>query len=55
MKVSDVLNAKPGDPPIQYDEYLHGPTPKELHERCSEILKPHERGKQKEEDSLKEK
>ena len=46
MTVGKVLAAKPGDPPIKYDERMYQPTPKQLHERCSELLNDQKAKKQ---------
>ena len=39
MTVGEVLAAKHSDRPIQYNERMYQPTPQELHERYSKILK----------------
>jgi hypothetical protein len=38
MTVGEVLAAKQGGPPVQYQKTMHQPTPKELVEECNRVL-----------------
>ena len=41
MRFGDVLAAKPGDPPIQYQERMEQPTIEDPYARCREIMDSH--------------